>query len=75
MVLKELVLGSRMVLQGIGFLDVCSSVGFLTILTVSVVKLLVFSSTFRCVVPVVEVVLGQYCLGSNCCLSRRSCKI
>ena len=72
MVLKELVLGGRMVLQGIGFLDVCSSVGFLTILTVSVVILLVFSSTFHCVV---EVVLGPYCLGSNCCLRRRSCKI
>ena len=72
MVLKELVLGGRMVLQGFGFLDVCSSVGFLSILTVSVVILLVFSSTFRCVV---KVVLGRCCLGSNCCLRRRSCKI
>ena len=59
MVLKELVLGGRVVLQGIRFLDVCSSDGFLSILTVSVVILLVFSSTFRCFVSVVKVVLGH----------------
>ena len=43
MVLKELVLGGRMVLQGVGILDVLS---ILSILTVPMVFLLVFLLAF-----------------------------
>ena len=43
MVLKELVLGGRMVLQGVGFLDVLS---ILSILAIPMVFLLVFLLAF-----------------------------